>query len=74
MTIDKVEVDVAASWDAGQAYVALSRCTSLEGLALLGYRRDKIRAHPKVLEFYATLNSGAVKTDTRTVQRLIAKK
>jgi ATP-dependent DNA helicase PIF1 len=69
MTIDKVEVDVAASWDAGQAYVALSRCTSLEGLSLLGYRRDKIRAHPKVLEFYAKLHSGAVKADTRTIRR-----
>ncbi len=74
MTIDCVEVDIASSWDPGQAYVALSRCTSLDGLSLLGYKRDKIRAHQKVLEFYQSLQSGAVRADKTTIGRFAAKR
>lgn len=56
MTLDKVIVDISSAWDPGQAYVALSRCTSLEGLSLLGYNKDKVRASAAVLNFYSTLN------------------
>jgi hypothetical protein len=52
MTIPLIEIDIANCWDPGQAYVALSRATSLEGLRLLGYRRDRIKAHPRVLQYY----------------------
>lgn len=38
-----------------QAYVALSRTTTLEGLHLLDFDRSKIVAHPRVAEFYARL-------------------
>ncbi|MDR0560424.1 MAG: helix-turn-helix domain-containing protein [Prevotellaceae bacterium] len=35
LTFDRVVIDVGQAFAAGQAYVALSRCTSLEGIVLL---------------------------------------
>jgi PIF1-like helicase/Helix-turn-helix domain/HRDC domain/Helicase len=35
LTFDKVMIDAAASFSSGQVYVALSRCTRLEGIVLL---------------------------------------
>ncbi len=34
LTFEKVIADVGSSWDSGQAYVALSRCTAFNGLVL----------------------------------------
>ena len=34
MSIDRVVVDLSDGFAAGQAYVALSRCTSLQGLQI----------------------------------------
>jgi len=39
----------------GQAYVALSRATSLEGLQVLNFDERKVQAHPKVVEWSKTL-------------------
>ena len=69
MTIEKVEVDIASSWDPGQAYVALSRCTDLSGLSLLGYQREKIRASQKVLGFYQSLQTGIVRDEETVFKR-----
>lgn len=55
MTLDLMETDISQCWDPGQAYVALSRATSIEGLALLGYRRECIKADPEVLKFYESI-------------------
>lgn len=55
MTLDKVELDIGECWEPGQAYVALSRCTSLKGISLLSYDRRKIKADAKVIRFYADL-------------------
>lgn len=60
MTIDKAEIDISGCWDPGQAYVALSRCTSLEGMRLLGYNRFAIKASDKVKEFYQSLAPRAI--------------
>lgn len=35
LTFDKIMIDAAASFSSGQVYVALSRCTSLDGIVLL---------------------------------------
>lgn len=35
LTFEKVMIDAAAAFSSGQVYVALSRCTSLEGIVLL---------------------------------------
>lgn len=50
-TLDYVKADIGEDiFEYGQAYVVLSRVRNLEGLTLIGYDPDSIRAHPKVLE------------------------
>eukprot|EP00462_Mataza_sp_D1_P007381 CAMPEP_0175123576 /NCGR_PEP_ID=MMETSP0087-20121206/2320_1 /TAXON_ID=136419 /ORGANISM="Unknown Unknown, Strain D1" /LENGTH=354 /DNA_ID=CAMNT_0016405283 /DNA_START=291 /DNA_END=1355 /DNA_ORIENTATION=+ len=55
MTLDKAVVDLSSVFEYGQAYVALSRVKSLRGLALQGFNRSKVRAHPRVKAFYTDL-------------------
>uniref|UniRef100_A0A7S4D4C8 DNA helicase Pif1-like 2B domain-containing protein n=1 Tax=Heterosigma akashiwo TaxID=2829 RepID=A0A7S4D4C8_HETAK len=57
MSLDFVAVSLANIFEYGQAYVALSRARTLDGLSIIGnFSSDCIRAHPRVLEFY---NDGA---------------
>jgi len=53
LTFDKLQLDLENSFAAGQLYVALSRCRSLEGLKLLTrLKRDNIIVDSRVLDFY----------------------
>lgn len=47
-----VIADLGSCFEAGQAYVILSRIRRLEQLSLRSFRRDVIRASPKVSSFY----------------------
>jgi len=52
-SLDRVEAAIDKTVFAyGQAYVALSRVTSLEGLTLRSFDSSVVRAHPSVIEFY----------------------
>jgi ATP-dependent DNA helicase PIF1 len=51
MGIDKLEIDLKDVFEHGQGYVALSRATSLDGLRLLNYTKQKISADPIVMDF-----------------------
>lgn len=57
MTLSKVEMNLSHVFAYGQAYVALSRAQNLEGLYLMGFEAGKVRAHPRVLEYYRRFSS-----------------
>lgn len=56
-TLDRALVDLGqGAFEFGQAYVALSRCRSIEGLRFARpLRTSDIKCHPMVKEFYAQL-------------------
>lgn len=55
-TLDSALVDIGSStFEWGQAYVALSRVRSLEGLYVWKLDPRKVRAHPTVVTFYEAL-------------------
>jgi ATP-dependent DNA helicase PIF1 len=56
-TLSIAEMDIGQSiFEYGQTYVALSRIKSLEGLYLSDFIPDRIRANPKVVDFYKTIH------------------
>jgi hypothetical protein len=52
MSLDRAIVSMKGIFAEGQAYVALSRIRSLEGLCLLDFDPKVIKAHPKIVWFY----------------------
>ena len=54
-SLDYAEIDLSNIFESGMAYVALSRVKSLKGLSIVGIDFDKIKAHPKAVEFYKFL-------------------
>ena len=60
LTFDKVIVDLVGSFDFGQEYVALSRCTSMDHLFLRSrIRPERMGPHPRVNQFYARVFGAA---------------
>jgi ATP-dependent DNA helicase PIF1 len=56
MTLDYIKTDIGSTiFEFGQAYVVLSRIKNLEGLSLINIDYSKIKAHPKILNYYKTL-------------------
>lgn len=59
-TLDFVKVDLRHIFETGQAYVALSRVTTLDGLQVLNFNPKKVTADPKVKAFYDNLTKGVL--------------
>jgi hypothetical protein len=57
MTISDLEVNLGGLFEYGQAYVALSRATDLEGLRISNFNPTCIRASDTVRRFYEALMS-----------------
>eukprot|EP00967_Tisochrysis_lutea_P007322 scaffold8700_cov31-Tisochrysis_lutea.AAC.8 len=62
MTLTDVEIDLARCFETGQAYVALSRAVDLQGCTLLSFDPCKVRAHPKVKDFYDRIEASSAST------------
>ena len=56
-TLERVKVDLGKVFEKGQAYVALSRATTQEGLQVLNFQKARVMAHARVVEFYNKLYS-----------------
>lgn len=54
-TLERLVCDLRQLWEPGQAYVALSRLRSGEGLTLLGWDESSILVDPEVATFYRRL-------------------
>ncbi len=50
MSLDAAVMDLSASFEYGQGYVALSRVRTLKGLYLLGWNEKSLQVHPEILE------------------------
>ncbi|CAM9772095.1 unnamed protein product [Ectocarpus sp. 4 AP-2014] len=59
MTIAHVMVSTRGMFEFGQAYVALSRATTLDGLHLVEFQKGVVKAHESVKKFYAGLERRA---------------
>lgn len=68
MTFDGLVVNFNRIFDYGQAYVALSRTRSLEGLIIKGFNPNKIKANPKVINFYKEIEENGIYNPTNLIQ------
>lgn len=60
LTFDKVIIDAGEAFAPGQVYVALSRCTSLNGLVLKSkIRSGSLLTDPKIIQFARNSSSSA---------------
>jgi ATP-dependent DNA helicase PIF1 len=57
-SLDCVEIDLGEIFEYGQAYAALSRAKTLQGVSITSLDIDCIMAHPKAVEYYNKLMEG----------------
>jgi ATP-dependent DNA helicase PIF1 len=58
MTLDKIIIDLPASFAPGHAYVAFSRVKTLQGLSLERFKKESLCASEKVEQFYTFFMTG----------------
>lgn len=68
-TLERVRVDLGRVFEKGQAYVALSRATSINGLQVLRFDAKKVIAHEKVRSFYNSLQRAEQAASSKKAKR-----
>jgi ATP-dependent DNA helicase PIF1 len=63
LTLDCVNINLEKTFEYGQAYVAISRVRTLEGLSITSIDYHKIKAHPKAVRFYRKLYNEPVEIE-----------
>lgn len=63
LTIDMMEVDLKGTFAYGQAYVALSRARTIDGLRVLNFHPGHVRTHPLVASFYDPARAGDIRLE-----------
>lgn len=58
-SLDCVEIDLLNVFEYGQAYAALSRAKTLEGLSITGIDLDRVVAHPDAVKYYENLTGNS---------------
>ena len=75
MSLDFAEIDLSNVFEYGQAYVALSRVRSLQGLSLIQpFHKHLVKAHPKVLAFYNALEQDDIENSLNSQRPLSARR
>jgi ATP-dependent DNA helicase PIF1 len=69
-TLERVKVDLGRVFEKGQAYVALSRATTQQGLQVTRFDARKVMVHPKVVTFYDKLVSIAHVLGNKSGQKM----
>lgn len=71
-TLERVKVNLYRTFEAGQAYVAVSRATSTDTLQIINFNPSKVMASEKVIEFYNSLQEvGNVLKKSSTLRRRV---
>lgn len=66
-SLDRVCVDLSGCFAPGQAYVALSRARTREGLSVMGFADSVVRADKLAIGFHDALTAGTLKDFIATV-------
>ena len=56
LTLDCVEMSLSKVFEAGQAYVALSRAQSLKSLRIRDFESKQVWANPEAIKFYRQID------------------
>lgn len=67
-TIDRMAVALKGLWEAGQAYVAMSRVRASDGLYVLNWSKESFKADPMVKQFHRSIGMPVAANDWDDVE------
>lgn len=72
-TLERVKVDLGKAFEKGQAYVALSRATHMDGLQVTRFDVSKVQCHDKVKAFYRSLSTAEQVSEKAKEKSILSK-
>ncbi|CAF1467254.1 unnamed protein product [Adineta steineri] len=74
LTFDKAVIDAGAAFAPGQVYVALSRCTNLEGIVLLSKINNRHQANERIIDFLSSITNKNLNDNLLSSKRVYQQK